>query len=487
MAELEKRVLKKLGFIVLLLAGCKLSGGLVACGYAAYGCFCAMQTGKVAKLATCFILLPLMLFFSPAICSGPLLGWGSRVGQIAMLFAMLLSPNLRRAKESVPLAVLYLYAAVALVSSMNGWFPLVSYLKLLNFLLFLTGIVCICKLMQVSHAVLEDVRCMIFSVAIFIIFGSIVAYFIPSVGYSMEIAKAQMYDSYLTTADVMGSEGLHLFSGVMNHSQTLATIVPLLAAWIICDMLVIERRITRLHAVCIAAAPILMYMSRSRTALVGFSVALTMIWFFCLPKAKMSAMTKKKVVSVFMSVVKLLIVALAVSQVRNQTLSRWLRKSENVQDDQRSLVEAITSTRQGLVDMNMRDFNMNPLFGMGFQVMEWHKPAYQAGRLSLLSAPIEKGVLPLMVLGETGVVGGFVFLMFIIVFYSKCFRRRYIVLATLFTVLLAVNMSEALFFSPGGGATEWTVCVIGGFALDMLVKSRARLEMQGGFYALVRR
>ncbi len=42
------------------------------------------------------------------------------------------------------------------------------------------------------------------------------------------------------------------------------------------------------------------------------------------------------------------------------------------------------------------------------------------------------------------------------------------VTAALFTVLLATNMGEATFFSPGGsGGVLWTISIIGGYCIDM--------------------
>ena len=42
------------------------------------------------------------------------------------------------------------------------------------------------------------------------------------------------------------------------------------------------------------------------------------------------------------------------------------------------------------------------------------------------------------------------------------------VTASLFTVLLATNMGEATFFSPGGaGGLLWTISIIGGYCIDM--------------------
>ena len=44
----------------------------------------------------------------------------------------------------------------------------------------------------------------------------------------------------------------------------------------------------------------------------------------------------------------------------------------------------------------------------------------------------------------------------------------------MFTVMLATNIGEATFFSPGGvGGIIWVLCIVGGFVLDMnLIRKR---------------
>ena len=101
--------------------------------------------------------------------------------------------------------------------------------------------------------------------------------------------------------------------------------------------------------------------------------------------------------------------------------------------------------------------------------MDWHEAAYREKRISLLSAPIEKGIIPLMVLGETGIIGFLIFVVFLFSFYKTCIRKRYRVLLCSFTTLMALNMSESTFFSPGGSTMQWTIAVIGGFTLDLII------------------
>ena len=482
LTRLEKDVAKSLLFFAFAIAACKLTQGLFAWILAAMGCLAAV-TGNTRRTAVYFVFLPLLLFLSPVLVMGMFLGPAVRIGQIAMLFCMCMSPIARKRTDSIPIGLLFAYSVVAIASSVDGWMPAISFLKILNFVLFVLGVILIGKMMQETDETLYQLRVLLLSLAFFIIVGSAAAYFIPSIGYSMEVQKAEIWGVYTTGADVAAREGKSLFNGVMNHSQTLATNVPLWFAWVICDMLIIERKFTRMHGLIVVIAPLLMYMSRSRTAFVVLCVSLIMICFYALPKANISARARARVSLIFYALAALLIAVFAYSQIRNQTISKWLRKESDVTSDTRSLTEAVTASRMGLVEYNLRDFKLNPLLGKGFQVVDWHAIAYQEGRISLLSAPIEKGVLPLMVLGETGIVGGFVFLFFLFRFYGICARRGYVVLMCLFTALMAANMSEASFFSPGGGTAQWTSTIIGGFCLDMIVKRRNNAFPQGRFYA----
>ena len=83
----------------------------------------------------------------------------------------------------------------------------------------------------------------------------------------------------------------------------------------------------------------------------------------------------------------------------------------------------------------------------------------------MLSSPIEKGVLPIMVLGETGIVGEIFFIDFLISFFGAGSRRRLYMSVAMMSVLLVTNLGEATFFAPGGVGghcglcVSWGVCV----------------------------
>ena len=94
----------------------------------------------------------------------------------------------------------------------------------------------------------------------------------------------------------------------------------------------------------------------------------------------------------------------------------------------------------------------------------------------ILSAPIEKGVLPVMVLGETGIVGATVFAMFLLSFWVNGSKMKLYMSIAMLVVFLATNMGEATFFSPGGiGGIQWVVCLIGGYTLDLWLLTRVQM------------
>ena len=84
---------------------------------------------------------------------------------------------------------------------------------------------------------------------------------------------------------------------------------------------------------------------------------------------------EKRLGLIFVLLGVLLVVSALTIEIHSNSISKWIRKTDDVQHDQCSKTEAFTGSRQGLIEMCMDDFRRNPLFGMGFQVaiyMEWH-------------------------------------------------------------------------------------------------------------------
>ena len=236
-------------------------------------------------------------------------------------------------------------------------------------------------------------------------------------------------------------------------------------------MLFVERRLGWLHLAVLAPIPIMIAMTKSRIGLLTFCMLVAILMFFCVPRIQLSEAQRQKIKALLLAFSVVIFAIALFAEVRHGTISRLVRKTDDILDDGRSLVEAITSSRKGIVAQCLYDFNLNPLWGKGFQVSVDHPILYQQGKISVFSAPIEKSILPLMVLGETGVFGAIAFAFFLFMFYHDATVKGYVATMTLFSVLLVTNMAEGTFFSPGGaGGLFWMLTVCGGFLIDMSVK-----------------
>lgn len=470
-----RQVFRLLVIIVGCMFGCKLTHGyfLIAVILAGLN-FLGQRKG--GALTVCYMLIPFFTVTNHEVVG--LTGTSMLIGRLGVfalaVLSMVVGTGRGGEKEKIPLWGLYAYLVCAVVSSVDGWFPLISFLKILNFLLMLIGISFISKTMQFRDQDLMLVRAAMMAFAIIIIPGSVVTYFVPSIGYSMQVHKMEMWGMYLTGQEV-ASRGMSMFNGMTWHSQALAPLTGLFVSWVLCDLLLVEGPKSPLHWGIILISPVLLYMTRSRTGFVVFVAGLFLINFYCLPTASISNRFRTHVRSMFWGFLVLLLVVGLSMQLKNDAISRWLRKNDDVSADHRTLKEAMTNSRMGLVNVGLRDFCLNPLLGKGFQVMESHRAAYRAGAITLFSAPIEKGVLPIMVLGEGGLLGGFFFAIFLISFYAWGIKRRNVTCLTMFTLFLMSNMGEATFFSPAGaGGTIWMLSCVGGLCIDALAKRLAQ-------------
>lgn len=472
-----KDVFKALVIICLVLGLCRVTMGGVAVLIALLGAGFAL-TRKPGYLACCYIMFPFFTIFNRVVVGlSPVFLMTARLGNLFMIAAMILTGAgfAGRAREKLPIGWLFAYCVVACISSIDGWMPLISYLKIAQFILFLMGLIFVTRLLQQSAEGPYQLRCVFMALSIIVLWGSILSRFIPSVGYSMTISSLAAYGIEMTGEEIAASEGMRLFNGVTCHSQMLAPTVALMSAWLLCDMLLVERRFTILHVSILAAAPVLLYISRSRGGLLEIVAVMLTTIFVCVPRARLALAVKSRLMQLLILSAILLLAIAVIGQIRNQTISKWLRKTDDVRGDTRTLKEAFTGSRQGLVEYNLSDFKLNPLFGKGFQVMRGMEQAYRAKLITWYSASVEKGVTPYVILGETGLVGAGVFLIFLCSFYGTCLKRRYLATLTIFTCVMVANLADSSLFSPGGGGGfSWIISCIGGFGIDIMALRQAQ-------------
>ena len=478
------KVLKGMALLSLVLIICRFSEGVGAAILALVAFICAL-THRNAWALMGYILFPFMVVMNPFLL--PKMGIS---GMVLRLAPMLISAGLvvssldRQGKNRIPVGMLWVYLGVAVLSSMTGYYPKISYLKILNFSILLIGIWLGFKNIDRDPTALRTARNFLLVVTAFVVYGSIgMRIFAPGAAYctSFRGLIAEEGVEAANAAFVQNIGGMTLFAGITNHSQCLAVILPCAMAWLACDMLFIERRISFFHVLTISCGAPLIYLTRSRTALVISAVSATVVYFYCLNKVRLSQRVRGKLRSMMVLAGLMVFAVVVVAEVREGAMSKLIRKTNDVAGDTRGVGEAFTSSRQGLIEQSMADFRRNPLLGSGFQVSADMQYTLRDAKGLVLSASIEKGNLPLMVLGETGIVGAVVFLAYLIGFYSTCVKRRYFCCLSLMTAFLASNIAEATYFSPGGnGGVLWVLCVGGGFIIDMYVKNMEQRELMRG-------
>ena len=474
-----KQALKQLVMLLASIALTRLSQGAWLGVMTLMGLTWALS-GKVGKALSMYMMIICMVGINPILLpAGRFFGHFVRFGPLLIGLALMLKGVSMPGQSRVPLGMLMVYLGLAAISSMNGWAPIVSYLKIVNFLIFILGFWGGIHTLSYDSDGIKELRATFMAFAIFLILGSAALLPFPGIstlsGFQLALQEGNLEVANAAMKSLEGSTPL--FCGVTKQSQFFAPLAGCMIAWLLADMLFVEQRFDKFHLAMMGIGVILTYWSGSRTGLLTLMVGVMMVAMYLPNKISLPFNIKRRLKAGVAAMLALGMVAAVASEIMNDSISQWLRKTDDVEEDTRSLSEAVTSSRQGLIEESMRDFRRNPVFGSGFQVAEsTAELVARSGSGLVISAPIEKGVLPVMVLGETGIVGAVFFMMFLVAFYIGSSRRKLYVTLALFTVMLASNMGEATFFSPGGmGGLLWAICVIGGYCIDIMLANHWKM------------
>ncbi len=362
-------------------------------------------------------------------------------------------------KILAPILSIFLYVGFQALASSQGWQPLISYLKLFLFVIvFLAfwGVACTaCVDRQVRP---QTLRSVVLVFACFLILGSLALIPFPGIG---KIGAAQALEQGL---DV---ESVGLFMGVTFQPQALGPAVSVIATVLLADLLFSIRRWEPLYLTLLVAAPVLVYYTSSRTAMGTWLAGMSFTTFVFMCANGVGSRWKGRALGTLFIAGMICGVALfATPEMRDKVLAFAfkVRGEDAVVTD--TSFSALTSSRQGLMDVSMANFADSPLIGNGFQVSKQMEGLEIQSWTQLLSAPIEKGVWVTAVLEEGGILGMFFFVFFLLVsFYGLLTRRAYIG-ASAFFVLTIANLGEFTFFSMSSiGGIVWAF-VFTGLALD---------------------
>ncbi len=134
-----------------------------------------------------------------------------------------------------------IYLLVVVFSSAQGWAPWISYLKLINFLLFILGLWYGTQNLQRYSEDIKLIRSFFFALVTLTILGSVFLMPFPSISYATSLKHVTAAEG-AAAADAMYREMVAagnqtLFCGIMSHSQALSPTLAMCLGWLLCDML----------------------------------------------------------------------------------------------------------------------------------------------------------------------------------------------------------------------------------------------------------
>lgn len=256
--------------------------------------------------------------------------------------------------------------------------------------------------------------------------------------------------------------GFHLdpmgFQGILDHPQSFAVFLVPMVAWLMGTLLFSPSRNTYwLYPVLLIALGF-MFLTRARTALVAVIISFIVISMFALISR---SEWRRQIIKGMLKPISLVFAftLLALLSLQPSLLTENTRKFILKDEKDKTATESFEGSRGKGIIGQWNVFIHYPLYGIGFGVslLKSFVPVYEPVTGLPLSAPTEKGFLPITLLEETGIIGTIFFIPFLFVLIKHVLpETNDIALPWVFFSCLFLNIGEMVFFSVGGiGLYPW--------------------------------
>ena len=368
-----------------------------------------------------------------------------------------------------PFTALVIYVFYMILPSLNGWSPIISILKIVLFICTFSVLVGISKaIVESQEANILKLRSIIVAYALVMFGYSIVLLRFPNIGY---MSMADMTNMEIA---IQLEEGISLFKGMTQHSQSLGPVAALSIVLIAGDYIFGVRKKFWPYNIALMCAIVCLWKSGSRTAMVACMFGVGLLFFAVVNGAEKLARWKRVVLGFFtqMFIVGLLMIVL-VPRIRGSVLRFTVKyDTGDVPTNQITLAD-VTSSRIGALDNPLHNWRESPIFGNGFQVSSEMGMLRDVPIKEILTAPVEKGTWVVAILEEGGIVGMALFLAWVFIAGSRLWRQKaYIGFAALMT-LLTINLGEFCLFSLTS-----TGCLLWALTLFAMIMDAIRLKEQ---------
>lgn len=274
-----------------------------------------------------------------------------------------------------------------------------------------------------------------------------------------------------------------LVQGVLNHSQALGSVATFIAAWGLARILLRARPSGLDHAI-LAVSLMAIFYSGARTALI--SLLITCMLMAPLVAKRSENMSSRSLPGLRSNrFLMFLVIGLIVLLAKPNVIREVLFKAQFVDANQMiNITDLYLQSRGELIMKMWANIANDPLFGIGFGIASVPgemEITYAAGLP--VGAVIEKGVTPIQVWEELGLIGLFIFFVMVFAFLRKVIETGPDRMAVLLSVLL-INLGEASLLSAGGIGLIQLILI--GWALTGEENSVKRLRYQTAFPAVGR-
>ena len=232
----------------------------------------------------------------------------------------------------------------------------------------------------------------------------------------------------------------YAFQGILDSSQSWGLVMAVLGSWLI-GRLSEKVQYRWLDIILLGLSMVLLVMSATRTA--GFALVLAVSFSSIIYFA-----TRVSI----LSFIRTIFVVSIISMVTWINLSDQLTTFIFKKDSAASVLKVGEASRGVLVFPMLTNIVENPMTGIGFGVASQpsKRIIHREGALGIpVGAPVEKGVTPLAILEELGVLGLIVVVLWVWMLIRRSYQSGFTPFLVLSTVLFT-NLGEASLFSTGG-------------------------------------
>lgn len=348
-----------------------------------------------------------------------------------------------------PFLLMIPYCLFMLFPSAFGWSPLVSYLKLFLFtVVYFAYLGAVKSVSDTSRLFASSLRNGMLAFSIFFVFGSMLLLPFPSIG---QLSGEEYLEAIMNGRDVTS-----LFRGMTMQSQSLGPIVAGISVFLFSDLLFSIRKWDKLYVALLLCCPILIFKTSSRTGMGSYLIGMMYVGYEFMKARGISSRWRSRALSTCFMLLVLAVGALLVFGAGGRGISGFMLKGDA--ETRELSVENVFRTRQALMDRALENFHKSPMIGNGFQVSEEMEREKRDSIRSILTAPIEKGVWVSAVLEESGVVGMFLFLIWMGCCIFVVSSRRGYASSACIVLLLMTNLGEFTVFSTSyTGGVLWAI------------------------------